>query len=192
MPFLPPNQQRQSTNNNRRIFIVPYSRNLEALWPGSVLVSRRRESLGKRNVFRLDLKSATESLLRSVWCMSVQFSSSADGLLVTQTIVCTIVSLSRRVFCVTAVLPVSTKRERVQHPMLPMLFLHESESYGVLTVTPNRDEEIIHWPHSPWNHHPILERRYASPLMSVVRCLCQGYRKKTWWSLDQPYHGFLG
>jgi len=37
------------------------------LGPGSVLVSRgRRESLGKRNVFSQDLKTATESLLRTV------------------------------------------------------------------------------------------------------------------------------
>jgi len=36
--------------------------------PGSVLVSRKkRESLGKRNVFSLDLKTATESLLRTVF-----------------------------------------------------------------------------------------------------------------------------
>jgi len=33
-----------------------------------MLVSRgRRESLGKRNVFSLDLKTATESLLRTVF-----------------------------------------------------------------------------------------------------------------------------
>ena len=46
--------------------------NSEALGPGSVLVSRgRRESLGKGNVFSIELKTATGSLLRTVFSSDV-------------------------------------------------------------------------------------------------------------------------
>jgi len=51
----------------------------EALGPGSTLVSRgRRESLGKKNVFSLDLKTATESLLRTVFGNEFQTASAED------------------------------------------------------------------------------------------------------------------
>jgi len=47
------------------LYKVPTS---EVLEPGSMLVSRGKgESLGNRNVFSVDLKTATESLLRTVF-----------------------------------------------------------------------------------------------------------------------------
>jgi len=52
----------------------------EALGPGSVLVSReRRESLGEEECLYLDLKTATESLLRTVFGSEFQTAGAEHG-----------------------------------------------------------------------------------------------------------------